>query len=105
MTITTPVLHVVRGMSCGPLTIFPVWTGAAAPTGLVTAKVAHLSVAEREDGPAVDQVVLTNARYQMALLLEGELLEGSSPGTSPSTHPRPYRAAAYNFDAPNLLRA
>jgi hypothetical protein len=76
MTITMPELHVGRGMSCGPLTIFPVWTGAAAPTGLVTAKLAHVNVAEREDGPAVDQVVLTNVGYQMALLLEGELLEG-----------------------------
>lgn len=71
-----PELHVGRGVGLGPLTIFPAWTDAAAPPGLATGKAARVDVSERDDDPVIDQVVLTNRGYSMALLLEGELLEG-----------------------------
>ncbi len=72
-----PELHVGRGTAnLGPLTIFPVWTDAPAPSGLATGKKAQVDVTEREDHPAVEQVVLINRGYTMALLLDGELLEG-----------------------------
>ena len=56
--------------------MFPVWTGAAAPAGLVTGRAARVDVAERADGPSVGELVVTNVGDRVALLVEGELLEG-----------------------------
>ena len=71
-----PELHVGRAASVGPLTVFPVWTGAVPPAGLVTGRAARVSVAEREGSPVVGELVITNAGMKPMLLLEGELLEG-----------------------------
>ena len=76
MAMEMPELHVGRGTGFGPLTVFPVWTGAAAPAGLVTGRAAHVDVAERADGPSVGELVVTNVGDRVALLVEGELLEG-----------------------------
>jgi len=76
MTMEMPELHVGRGMGFGPLAVFPVWTGAAAPAGLVTGRAARVDVAELADGPSVSELVVTNVGDRVALLIEGELLEG-----------------------------
>jgi hypothetical protein len=76
MTIEMPELHVGRGTGFGPLTVFPVWTGAAAPAGLVTGQGARVDVAERANGPSVGELRVTNVGDRVALLVEGELLEG-----------------------------
>ncbi len=82
MAMEMPELHAGRGTGSGPLTVFPVWTGAAAPAGLVTGRAAHVDVAERADGPSVGELVVTNVGDRVALLVEGELLEGlmAAPG-------------------------
>lgn len=51
MTMMMPELHAGRGAEVGPLTVFPVWSGAAAPTGLVTGKAAQVEVTEGMGGP------------------------------------------------------
>jgi hypothetical protein len=71
-----PELHVGRPALFGPLTVFPVWTGATMASNLVTGDAATIKVAELEPHPAVGKLVLTNAGFQPALLVEGELLEG-----------------------------
>ena len=76
MTMMMPELHVGRGTGLGPLTMFPVWTDAVAPAGLVTGRAAHVNVAERADGPSVGELMLTNIGDRVALLVEGEVLEG-----------------------------
>ncbi|MSY94722.1 MAG: hypothetical protein F2702_02325, partial [Actinobacteria bacterium] len=43
-----PELHVGRGQQAGPLTVFPVWTGAPSLAGLVMGLAADVAVAERE---------------------------------------------------------
>ena len=76
MAMMMPEMHVGRGVGMGPLSVFPVWTGAAAPAGLVTGRAAHVDVAECADGPSVGELVVRNVGDRVALLLEGELLEG-----------------------------
>ena len=71
-----PELHVGRGQQVGPLTVFPVWTGAPAIAGLVMGLAAEVSVAEREGSPVVGELIVTNNGREPALLVEGELLEG-----------------------------
>ena len=76
MTMMMPAMHVGRGAQMGPLSMFPVWTDASAPAGLVTGRAAHVDVAERADAPTVSELVVRNVGDRVALLLEGELLEG-----------------------------
>jgi hypothetical protein len=45
-------------------------------SNLVTGDAATIKVAEREPHPVLGELVLTNAGFQPALLVEGELLEG-----------------------------
>lgn len=71
-----PELHVGRGQQAGPLTVFPVWTGAPAISRLVMGLAAEVSVAEREGSPVVGELIVTNKGSSHALLVEGELLEG-----------------------------
>ena len=72
-----PRLHVGQGTDRGALSIFPVWTDAAAsPCGYLTGAGAPVDVAERAGSPAVDQLVVTNRGRRPVLLLAGELLEG-----------------------------
>jgi hypothetical protein len=71
-----PELHVGRGQQAGPLTVFPVWTGAPAIPGLVIGLAAEVAVAEREGSPVVGELIVTNTGRDTALLIEGELLEG-----------------------------
>ena len=76
MTMMMPEMHVGRGARMGPLSVFPVWTDAPAPAGLVTGRAAHVDVAERADAPTVSELVVRNVGDRVALLVEGELLEG-----------------------------
>ena len=71
-----PEMHVGRGSRLGPVTVFPLWTGAPAPRGLVTGRAAKVGVAEREGSPVVPELVVTNSGDRPVLLVEGELLEG-----------------------------
>ena len=66
-----PELHVGRGQQVGPLTVFPVWTGAPAIAGLVMGLAAEVSVAEREGSPVVGELIVTNNGREPALLVEG----------------------------------
>ncbi len=70
-------LHVGQGTDRGAVSIFPVWTDAAAsPRGYLTGAGAPVGVAERAGSPAVDELVTTNHGQRPVLLLSGELLEG-----------------------------
>jgi hypothetical protein len=71
-----PERHVGRGQQAGPLTVFPVWTGAQAIARLVMGLAAEVSVAELEGSPVVGELIVTNKGNSHALLVEGELLEG-----------------------------
>ena len=74
--IVIPELHVGRGAVFGPVTVFPVWTGAPMVAGLVSGRSASVEVKEQEPEPVVGELLLTNSSDAPALLVEGELLEG-----------------------------
>lgn len=75
-----PQLHVGRAQArVGPLTLFPIWTDAPLAserryrlpeTGSVGL------VAEKEDGPAVEELVVENDAADPLLILEGMTLDG-----------------------------
>ena len=64
------------GRTDGAAEVFPVWTDAPAPAGLVTGRAGHVDVAERADAPTFSELVVRNVGDRVALLVEGELLEG-----------------------------
>lgn len=68
-------LHVGRARVAGGLTVFPVWTPSASERGYTT-DLGEAEIAEREDGPAVPFLQVTNRGKQPVLLLEGHLFEG-----------------------------
>lgn len=76
MTMMMPRIHVGRGEKLGPLTVFPLWTDGEPPGGLATGESASVQVSELVAGPTVSALHLTNGGDRMALLLDGELLEG-----------------------------
>jgi hypothetical protein len=76
VVIAIPELHLGRPAVLGPLTVFPVWTGASMAPHLVTGDAATIKVTEQKPDPVVAELVLTNVGVQSALLVEGELLEG-----------------------------
>ncbi len=70
-----PELHVGLGWRSRGLTIFPVW--AQMPVNEVAVVAAKdVQIQERSDGPQVGQIIVHNTGKGMALLLEGELIEG-----------------------------
>jgi hypothetical protein len=71
-----PQLHVGLGQQIGPLTVFPLWTAAPAPSDLLTGSAAEVEAAEADGAPEVTRLQLHNVGNLPALLLEGELLEG-----------------------------
>ena len=71
-----PEIHVGRPQTVGPLTVFPLWTGAPAPNGLVTGLGVELNISEVTPQPQVGNLVITNLSEVSVLVLEGELLVG-----------------------------
>jgi hypothetical protein len=76
MSLTMPEIHVGRGAQVGPLTVFPLWTAEPTVVGLTMGLTAEVIAAERDGGPVVGEVQLTNTGSSLALLVEGEILEG-----------------------------
>jgi hypothetical protein len=76
MKVSVPGLHVGKASSDGGVTLFPVWTDAAYLDMIVTGTAAKVTAGELPDGAEVPYLTVTNKGKQIALLLEGELLEG-----------------------------
>jgi hypothetical protein len=75
-TTQLPEIHVGRPKTIGPLTVFPLWTDAPAPSGIRTTTSADLEVTETSPEPEVHNLQLANRGASPVLLLEGDLLEG-----------------------------
>ncbi|MGD9525540.1 MAG: DUF6569 family protein [Pseudonocardia sp.] len=69
-------IHLGNPAVRGPLTVFPVFNGAAVARPGYRLDHAALAVAEREGAPRVDELVVRNEAAEAALVLEGEVLEG-----------------------------
>ncbi len=69
-------LHLGRPLTCGALTVFPIWNGRAVTARGYDLAGSALSVTERAGSAVVEELVVINGGARPALLLEGELLEG-----------------------------
>jgi hypothetical protein len=70
-----PELHVGMGWRFEGLTLFPVWARMPVSDVLVV-DASEVQIQERPDGPQVSQIMVHNTGKGLALLLEGELIEG-----------------------------
>lgn len=68
-------LHVGRGTTRGPLTVFPIWAEISHPISY-TMDSSAASIRERIEGPTVGTVTVANTGGLPLLLVEGQLLEG-----------------------------
>lgn len=68
-------LHVGRGTTRGVMTVFPVWVSGTEGRRCLT-DASRLEVSEREEGPAVSDLLVANHGDQPVLVLEGQLFEG-----------------------------
>ena len=74
-TTLIPRLHVGSGSTVGALTLFPVWTESPSVDGyLWTGE--SLTVAEHQEAPVVEELMVRNKSGGSAVILEGDLLEG-----------------------------
>ena len=69
-----PALHVGRGVECGSVTVFPVWTDGDGVRGIDWA--GHGLVIDEVDGGSVPQLGVTNPTNKAQLILEGDILQG-----------------------------
>lgn len=69
-----PSLHVGRGVECGSVTVFPVWTDSESVRGIDWAG-KGLTIDE-VDGGSVRKLRVTNSTGEAQLILEGDILEG-----------------------------
>jgi len=69
-----PALHVGRGVTCGSVTVFPVWTDSDGVRGIDWA--GRGLVIDEVDGGSVPQLGVTNPTDKAQLILEGDILEG-----------------------------
>lgn len=69
-----PSLHVGHGVTCGSVTVFPVWTDGN-PVGVLDWSGRGLQIDE-VDGGNVPELRVTNTTDQPQLILEGDILEG-----------------------------
>lgn len=68
-------LHVGRGTSRGPLTVFPLWGEYGGPRAY-SLNAAAATLTESQASPAIATLVAVNGGERQLLLLEGQLLEG-----------------------------
>lgn len=69
-----PSLHVGRGVDCGSVTVFPVWSDADGVRGVDWA--GRGLVIDEVDGGSVPHLNVTNPTNKAQLILEGDILEG-----------------------------
>jgi hypothetical protein len=69
-----PALHVGRGVECGSVTVFPIWTDADGVSGIDWA--GRGLVIDEVDGGSVPHLSVTNPTRRAQLILEGDILEG-----------------------------
>ena len=69
-----PALHVGRGVDCGSVTVFPVWTDGDGVRGVDWA--GRGLVIDEVDGGSVPQLSVSNPTNKAQLILEGDILEG-----------------------------
>jgi hypothetical protein len=69
-------IHLGRPLSRGALTLYPIFNGEAVTEPDYDLAGTDLVVAERPDGPLVDELVVTNLGSRPAVVLEGEELHG-----------------------------
>ncbi|MFC0681759.1 ARPP-1 family domain-containing protein [Lysobacter korlensis] len=68
-------LHVGHGVYQDGLTVFPIWGDGPSASGF-SWNAADLRVTEREDGPAVSELLVQNGSAKPLVALEGDLVEG-----------------------------
>lgn len=70
-------LHLGAGTTAGPLTVFPIWTGAPVPRqrSYTTTLIGDGAVTERADGPSVGGVTVTHPGPKPLLLFEGTVFD------------------------------
>lgn len=69
-----PSLHVGRGVECGSVTVFPVWSDANGVGGIDWA--GRGLVIDEVNGGSVPQLSVNNPTAKAQLILEGDILEG-----------------------------
>lgn len=69
-----PAMHVGRGVTCGTVTVFPVWTDSDGVRGIDWA--GRGLVIDEVDGGSVPHLSVTNPTGRAQLILEGDILEG-----------------------------
>lgn len=69
-----PAMHVGRGVPCGSVTVFPVWTDGDGIRGIDWA--GRGLVIDEVDGGSVPHLSVTNPTGRAQLILEGDILEG-----------------------------
>lgn len=69
-----PSLHVGRGVDCGSVTVFPIWTDGDAIRGIDWG--GRGLVIDEVGGGSVPQLSVTNPTGEAQLILEGDILEG-----------------------------
>lgn len=69
-----PSLHVGRGVDCGSVTVFPIWTDGDGIRGIDWA--GRGLVIDEVDGGNVPQLSVNNPTNRAQLILEGDILEG-----------------------------